>query len=800
MPYAQGVVSSEQEKHCMHPASSPSLSQYYHFLTRHRIFWTLLLTGITVLAAVWSRHASLSARFTDYYPAHHPHVRLYQEFTEMLKMTNTVLVTVTVKEGTIYTAEVIGKIHRITVALIETRGVNPFEVMSLTHPRLKDIKIRNGNINILPVVNHPEEPQSPEALLRIKNAVYTNLGIRGIYVAPDDKTALIRAGFWDGMADPSALFARLQALVKQESDANTEIAFTGNLALAAWLINVAPRVLLLLVLSAGVAVLLTVLFSGLLSGVAVIVVNLIGALWGFAVNAILGFSLEPLALLILFPLCARGFMLTLGWHARLRHEYQRVSVPFAEQENRAAAGKRTAVALWRPLTAALCVDSAAFVVLLFSDVPALRALGGLGVGWLGGFICVLWLFLPLWATWLPPRAGLALPPSRLEQLMARLAGVLHSSYSPSVAMYSGIAVVSIVGVLAAIQLQAGRAMMGTTLFYPTHPYNRAFALVSEKFIGINQLIAIAYTREGSAFRSPHALQALEAFQHYMAEDEHFGGAVAITNIVKSITRMFHEGIPKWEMIPDDIDSTGQVIFRIVTAAATPSEVERFLSTDFHTTAVTLFYRTYSPALVERVLARAQAFAAQNGTGVEFRLGGGILGILAAIHAAVESNYWSTFGTLLGLTAVGGLWGLGKVRAVSVVVLTLILSQAAILILLWVANIDLNLFTFPVLVVSFGMPLLPAFFVWTRPAEGSAFVQARVLTTVGLLLALSAAIWLFSPLRLQAEMGFFLLLFVLLSNTLLPLQLPRLGTMPLARAVELDSHRGSASITSHESPS
>ncbi|MCS6927676.1 MAG: hypothetical protein NZ578_17435, partial [Candidatus Binatia bacterium] len=357
-------------------------------------------------------------------------------------------------------------------------------------------------INILPVVNRPEQPQSAADLLRIKNAVYTNLGIRGIYVSPDDKTALIRAGFWDGMADPSTLLVRLRTLVAQESDANTEIAFTGNLALAAWLIDAAPRFLLLLVLSGVGVVFLSLLFGGLTNSVAVILVTLLGALWGFAFTAILDVSLEPLALLVLFPLCGRGLMLTLGWHARLRHEYRTVSVPFAEQKSRAEAVARTAHALWRPLTAALCVDSTAFVALLFSDVPALRALGSLGIGWLGGLLCALWLFLPLWATWVPLRIPPATPPARPERLTTRLTTVLSRSSPLSPATYGGLAVVSFLGLLAALRLQAGQEMMGTTLFYPTHPYNRAFALVNEKFIGINQLIVIAHTREAAAFRSP----------------------------------------------------------------------------------------------------------------------------------------------------------------------------------------------------------------------------------------------------------------------------------------------------------
>jgi hypothetical protein len=227
-------------------------------------------------------------------------------------------------------------------------------------------------------------------------------------------------------------------------------------------------------------------------------------------------------------------------------------------------------------------------------------------------------------------------------------------------------------------------------------------------------------------------------------------------------------------LPDDIDASGQVIFRIITAAATPSEVERFLSTDFRTTAVTFFYRNYSPAVVEHALARAREFAARDGMSVDFRLGGGILGILAAIHSAVAKGYWYPFAALLLLSLIGALVGLGTRRPVLGVIVSLVLSQAVILTLLWVAHIDLNVFTLPVLVLSFGTPLIPAFLTCMQPTEANASAHAQALTATAVILAPAAAIWLFSPLRLQAEMGFFLLLFTLCA-VFLPLRLQRVGS-------------------------
>jgi len=71
-------------------------------LAHHRSLTALLIAALTLPAAFLARRVTFSAKMSDYYPGQHPHVRLYQEFTEMLKMTNTVVVTVSVRDGTIY--------------------------------------------------------------------------------------------------------------------------------------------------------------------------------------------------------------------------------------------------------------------------------------------------------------------------------------------------------------------------------------------------------------------------------------------------------------------------------------------------------------------------------------------------------------------------------------------------------------------------------------------------------------------------------------------------------------------------
>lgn len=737
------------------------------FVARHRWYALVLIAGLLLPAAFWARHTTFSSRLSDHYPSQHPHIKLYQEFTEMLKMTNTVIVTVTMHEGTVFSSAALGKIHRLTVGLLEIKNVNPFEVMSLTHPRLKDIKVSSAGITVLPVVQHPDQPQTPEELKRIKSAVYTNLGIRGVYISPDEKTALIRAGFWDGTVEPRAVLSRLQTLADKERDANTEIAFTGNLVLAAWLIDAAPRCLLLLLASAGVTLLVIGQTAGFIGGaVAAFLVNVVGALWGFSLLSLRGLTLEPLAIIALLPLCIRGVALVIHWRSSLVNAYETEAAPFAQKATRTQALERTVAALGRPLTIALGIDGIALLTLSWSDVPALQALGALGVGWLAGLLASVWFILPplsmfgalrghatsrLWGTRLATRGG-----ARLRALV-RL----------PIVSYGGIVVVAVLGLGAAVHLQAGRAMLGTTLFYPSHPFNQAFSLANGKFIGVNQLTVIAHAPGEAAFRDPHALEALEAFQHHMAEDAQFGGALAITGLAKSITRMFHENVPKWEIIPDDMDSTGQIIFRIISSAATPSEVERFLSTDYHTTAITFFYQNYSPEILERILTRARSFIArQQDSVVQFRLGGGILGVLAAVHAAVEQTFWRTMGAVLLCTAIGGFFLHKTLRASGRLLIGVLLAQGALLSALWLGGVDLNMYTLPAIILSMGIVLIPL----SLAESVDTALHTASCTATGIAVVALAAVWLFSPLRLQVEMGvLFIMLGILFTVILLGLQ-------------------------------
>jgi hypothetical protein len=85
-------------------------------------------------------------------------------------------------KGDIFNVDTINKINYATLKIVETAGVNPYQVRSLTHPKVKNIRIRGALITAYPIM-YPGPPKTPEDVKLIKKAVYTNEGVHGFYVS-----------------------------------------------------------------------------------------------------------------------------------------------------------------------------------------------------------------------------------------------------------------------------------------------------------------------------------------------------------------------------------------------------------------------------------------------------------------------------------------------------------------------------------------------------------------------------------------------------------------------------------------
>ena len=122
------------------------------------------------------------------------------------------------------------------------------------------------------------------------------------------------------------------------------------------------------------------------------------------------------------------------------------------------------------------------------------------------------------------------------------------------------------------------------------------------------------------------------------------GSLTIIDIVKQLAQLYHDGDPKWGLIPDNPKEIGQ-LFYVFTSSASAGDLDRFMdpsrplrhrSSRCSAATRTTSSRTRSPA--------AKRFSRRHSSGeVEFKFAGGLFGILAAVNEAVENSYWTNLG-------------------------------------------------------------------------------------------------------------------------------------------------------------
>src|SRR5439155_1462060 len=76
-------------------------------------------------------------------------------------------------------------------------------------------------------VFYPGVPQTQDDANRVKFAVYSTKGIRGLYVSQDDTAVLVHAGFWEEELDFRYLYDRMMELKRDVEDANHTVYITG---------------------------------------------------------------------------------------------------------------------------------------------------------------------------------------------------------------------------------------------------------------------------------------------------------------------------------------------------------------------------------------------------------------------------------------------------------------------------------------------------------------------------------------------------------------------------------------------
>jgi len=127
------------------------MEAYIRFLLHYRWFVLAVSFALTLFLGYHLSHTKIQMNFLDLYPPNHPYMQLVRKHARMFGSANVLVVGVEVKDGDIFSVETLNKIDRMTIALMGTPGVNPWQVRSISHPAVRGVKVTSSGIRILPL-------------------------------------------------------------------------------------------------------------------------------------------------------------------------------------------------------------------------------------------------------------------------------------------------------------------------------------------------------------------------------------------------------------------------------------------------------------------------------------------------------------------------------------------------------------------------------------------------------------------------------------------------------------------------
>lgn len=750
------------------------MAAYINFLIKFRIPVLIVVTAVTLFLGWHLRNMQVYTNFFDLYPPGHPYIQLYQQYRKMFGTANVLMIMVERKGDDIFNVETINKINKATIQVMETPGVNPYQVRSLTHPKMKNIRITGAMITAYPIM-YPAPPKTPDDVRPIKKAVYTNEGVHGFFVSRDNSAALISAGFWEEGVDFRNLYTRLNALKTDiESDGNHNVHIAGFPMLYSWIFSYKDAILWVISVTVAIILIMLWFYFRTFTGVWVpLFSGLLSSILALGLAGYFGFNLDPLVLVVLVLITARALSHSVQSMERYHEEYHRLEREQGDKANKMDAIMSSYLSLFSPAIVSIAADGFATLTLALAHIPLIQKLAYVSAFWIFTITISVVTLHPIILYYIPPPPHDPKAGTRFSDKLYNTVNRMMVRISQGNARYyvlGSFTVALVVGMIFAHDLKIGDVSIGKALMYNDHEYNVAYDKINEKFVGASQLVILAEGKEAGVIKDPNVLQTLEKFQRFMEQQNLVGGSITITTMARRLYQMYQEGIPKWGIIPDNPRDVGNIFYQFLNTVGS-DDLDLFLDKNSQNATITVFYKDYNHETVVGSIHKAQQFIDENPTeNLQFRLAGGLLGILAAVNEEVEWSYkWNLILVMVTVFVLSMLTYASVVGALIVMIPSIVAQPLSEAFMYWM-GIDANINSLPVAAVGIGIGIDYGYYVLSRiveefqrcgdhekAIEEALMTTGRAIMFTGTTLTVSVIFWVFFPMKFQSEMAILLTL-------------------------------------------
>jgi predicted RND superfamily exporter protein len=763
-------------------------------LFNNRTWIVAVCALLTMLLGASARHLTLNASFERMIPAGHEFVRNYLAHRDDLAgVGNTLRIAVHNQSGSIYDADYQKTLRQLNDELFLVPGVDRPFMKSLWTANTRWLGVTEEGLDGGPVI--PDSYDGSETALQDLRANVERSGEIGRLVAPDLQSSLLiiplLAKTSDGEAlDYQALSHRLELLrTKYETD-KVKIHITGFAKIAGDLIDgitaMAGYFLLALFLCTAALYAYT---RCVRSTLVVMACSLVAVLWTLGLLRLLGYVLDPYTVLVPFLVFSIG----------MSHGCQKmngIAADVARGTHKVVSARYTFRRLFMAGLTALMADVLGFAVLTVIDIQIIRDLALTACIGMGALIFTNLILLPILLSYTGVNASTREDGPMVQALWRALVRCTQPRSARAIVWIS--VVLSVLGLLGSQHLTVGDIDPGAPELRSDSRYNRDSAFMVSSFPASSDLLVVMVKTPTFLCTRYENLVMVDALEWKLQQLSGVESTSSFAGLAKRAAVGMNEGNPRWYEIPRNQETLNSITTRA------PREM---FNQSCDLLAVYVYLSDHKAETLDRVVQATQDFARENDNGeTRVLLAGGSAGIEAATNIVVKRSNWIM--TLLVYLSVAVLawFTFRSWRATLCAVLPLMLTTVVIEALMSVMGIGLKVATLPVVALGVGIGIDYSLYVLSvmlaALRQGYSLAEAygkalqftgRVVVLTGMTLAAAVGVWVFSPIRFQADMGLLLAFMFLLNMVGALILLPALAhwlLAPLARTSTHFSHRNS----------
>jgi predicted RND superfamily exporter protein len=764
------------------------LSALERFVFGRRVVVLAVLGAFTLVMGSFALRLRMEAGFEKQMPIGHEYIRTFEKYRNQLFGANRLTIAVRAVEGRIWTQEGLTRLYDVTQEIASMPYVDRVGVQSLWTPNSWINEITPEGFKYERVIPDTVLPSNltPEVIERIRKTT-TRGGFDGVLVARDQSSALITAELneydKDGVKLDYIAYNRLlnERLRAKYEDAHFRIEIIGfakqigEIADGASGVLVFCAVALLLVAAAVYWYCRSVRFT-----VLPIACSLTSLVWQFGTLRLLGFGLDPLAILVPFLVFSIG----------VSHGVQQINYivrEIAHGKSTYDAARASFAGLLVPGTLALITAFVSFITLLLIPIPMVRELSitaAIGVGYK---IITNLVMLPVAASFFHFDRAFAdkamLERERRARWLRRLATVSEPDTAVAV-----VCVTACVLALAAWQSRdrvVGTLQAGAPELRADSRYNQDAVDIARNYdVGLDWLTVVL--EQPPAPDNCDRVAAGQYEQDLAWTLQNVPGVLSVssfTSMMRTYSEGYNENFPKMSVVPIDPTNYAALAIEI-------NRVRGFVNVDCSMTAVHAYLADHKATTIARVVAVVKDFRQRNHLdGVTVRLASGNAGVLAAINEEVSQSELPMMLYVYAAIAILVFIAYRDLRAVLACCLPLTVATFIGYWFMKELEIGLTVATLPVMVLAVGIGVDYAFYIYNRLqshlAMGEPIVKAleHSILEVGMAtiftaitLAIGVVTWSFSQLKFQADMGKLLAFMFIINLVMAMTALPALAVV------------------------